>query len=86
MSHKPKLNYFVVDYDLPIKSLSQAEIRQFYRKLRKLFHEQGEPLRSSSSVIVTDNEGLAWSVWNLAKDYRGRANIYRAKILRSTSD
>ena len=66
---------YVVDYDIP--AVPKIRMR-FYREIRELLHKGEKYARySTQSVLITNDEALAKSVYLIAKKY-GRARIYRA--------
>jgi len=72
---------WIVDWDLPEKPV--AARRRFYRRLAELGSKHSRFWgRSTQSVLVTVDEGLAAMVFDLASRF-GRANLYRAHVVAS---
>jgi len=66
---------YVVDYDIP--AIPKIRMR-FYREIRQLLHNGDKYARySTQSVLITEDEILAKSIYMIAKKY-GKARIYRA--------
>ena len=73
---------FIVDWDIPSKPAWRRVY--FYKKLRKVRKAFGlEGRMSTMSVLIVQDEKLAWAVHNLASQY-GRSNIYRGVPLNSS--
>jgi hypothetical protein len=66
---------YVVEYDIP--DIPRIRMR-FYREIRR-FLNNGEKLAkySTQSVIITEDEVLAKSIYMLASKY-GKARLYKA--------
>ena len=84
---------YLVDYDVPVevrgrfyyalRTALAAYLRRqrVFKSLEEAWDyavEGGAYVRSTQSVIVTDDEGIAWTVYRVASEY-GTANIYRAE-------
>lgn len=67
---------WVVDWDIP---LTKDRFR-FYRALRRLRKELGlHGAMSTMSVLITEDEELAWRVYNLVVNYTSKVHIYEAR-------
>lgn len=70
-----RMTTYIVDYDLPLEPAAKRV--QFYRRLKKLIEEKKKSVkRSTDSVVITTDEGLARQIYNLAEQY-GEANMYK---------
>lgn len=87
------MTLYLVDYDIPVEirgkfyyalrvALAAYLRRQrAFKSLQEAWDyavEGGAYVRSTQSVIVTDDEGIAWTVYRVASEY-GTANIYKAE-------
>ena len=71
-----KQTVWIVDWDIPLEPHSRR--RAFYRALKKLRKGFGlEGSLSTASVLIVEDEELAWKVYELASSH-GRSNIYQA--------
>ena len=85
---------FIVDYDVPVEKrkrfyralraaiaeylwVERSEVKSLTQAW-ELARAGGAFVRSTQSVIVTDDERLARTVYNIASSF-GRANLYRAE-------
>ena len=66
---------FLIEYDIPLEKRFA-----FYKALQRLKQRTQRFFTSTASVVILDDEGLAWQVYRLAKRY-GKANIWRATKL-----
>ena len=86
---------FLVDYDIPVEVrgkfyyalrvalASYLRRQKVFRSLEEAWEYAtagGAYVRSTLSVIVTDDEGIARIVYEVANEY-GEANLYRAEKL-----
>ena len=70
------VKYWVVDYDIPIRP--HARRRSFYRALHRILVKHDIVAdRSTQSVWVMDNEGIAKEIHALALGF-GRSHLYSA--------
>ena len=68
--------YWVVDYDIPVQPHSKR--RAFYRALHRILREHEITAdRSTQSVWIMDNKGIAEEIHTLALSY-GRSHLYTA--------
>ena len=86
---------FLVDYDIPVEVrgkfyyalrvalASYLRRQKVFRSLEEAWEyatNGGAYVRSTLSVVLTDDEGMAWTIFNVASQY-GTANLYRAEKL-----
>jgi len=63
---------YLIEYDIPTERRYA-----FYKALQRLKQRTQRFFTSTASVVILDDEGLAWQVYKLAKKY-GKANIWKA--------
>jgi hypothetical protein len=70
---------YVVDYDLP----ADFRRKRFYRAIARYLslHQLEETSWSTGSVVWTDNEDFAWTVYRQARAVGGTAHVYEARRL-----
>jgi len=68
---------WLVDYDLP----ADSRRKRFYRAIARYLadHHLEETGWSTGSVVWTDSEGFAWTVYREARKVGGVAHIWRAE-------
>jgi hypothetical protein len=66
---------WVVDWDIPLDK-NRFGFYRALRRLRKEMHLEGG--MSSMSVLITEDEKLAWAVYGVAAEYAVRFHIYEA--------
>jgi len=72
----PEAPVWIVDWDIPVGPMRFG----FYREMKRLRKELGLVGRMSTmSVLITEDEDLAWRVYHLALRYTKRAHIYEAR-------
>jgi hypothetical protein len=70
---------WVVDYDIPVDGV--AKRRAFYRGLHEILRDHDIVAdRSTQSVWILDNEGIASEIHTLACRY-GKSHLYSASRL-----
>ena len=70
---------YIVEYDLP----TDSRRRRFYRAIKRYLRENymEETGWSTQSVVFTDSEKFAWTVYREARKAAGVAHIYEARRL-----
>lgn len=71
------MTHYVVDYDLP----TDSRRKKFYRAIRRYLREHNLPETgwSTLSVVFTDSEAFAWTVYREARKVGGVSNVYEAR-------
>ncbi|TKJ25421.1 MAG: hypothetical protein CEE41_04405 [Hadesarchaea archaeon B3_Hades] len=70
---------YLVEYDLP----ADSRRLRFYRRIKRYLRDYGmkETGWSTRSVVVTESESFAWTVYREARKVGGTAHVYEARRL-----
>lgn len=70
---------YIVEYDLP----ADYRRKRFYRAIRRYLKalDLKETGWSTQSVVFTDNESFAWTLYREARKAAGVAHVYEARRL-----